>query len=117
MDVVLLLLFCGWVASVIVTRKTRAWWVPRLIPAILGILAFAQISDTHGDVGGLQAFANGVSMLAGLILLGISAVTIGLRLMRGGHGTSANGFPDPPPVPPTIPPAYVVTRGDRSLDE
>jgi len=119
MEVVLAFLFIGWVAAVFATSKTRAWWVSRLIPAILGIYALAQRGDLHGDIGGMQAFANAILTLAGMGLLGLSAVTLGYRVVRGSPGApkSGSGFTTPPPDPPAIPPAYVITRGDRSSDK
>jgi hypothetical protein len=116
---VAVLLFFVWVVVVIVTSRTVVWWVPRLIPAILGIVALSQRESTHGDVGGMQAMANGVLTLFALIMLGLSVITLGARLLRSASRAPAGGFPHapPPPPPPAIPPAYVVTRGDRPPSE
>jgi hypothetical protein len=115
---VAVLLFFAWVICVVVTSQTRGWWVFRVIPAILGIVALAVRGDTHGDVGGMQAFANAVATLAAMVFIGLSVVTLGFRLLRSAGGAPANPLPQPQQPPPAaIPPAYVITRGDRPPHE
>jgi hypothetical protein len=118
MEVLAVLLFIAWVVCVVTTSNTRGWWVFRVMPAIVGFVVLNQRGDTHGEVGGLQALANGVLTLAAMVLIGLSVVTLGYRLLRRGGGAPADEFPPPqPPSPSAIPPAYVVTRGDRPSEE
>src|SRR5437868_4818174 len=60
-------------------RRTVMFWLPGTGLLILGFVAFGSMSDTHGDVGGLNAMANGV-----LALAGIGAIVYGLVCLFAG---------------------------------
>lgn len=89
-------------------RRTVMFWLPGTALIILGFVAFGSMSDTHGDVGGLNAMANGV-----LALAGIGAIVYGLVcLVAGAFGyTRSSRRPNvhrPWPLPVQLPPATVV---------
>ncbi|HEY0476523.1 MAG TPA: hypothetical protein VGD37_03315 [Kofleriaceae bacterium] len=91
-------LLLGWL------RKTLLWWTPGAALAILGLVAFGSVSDTHGDVGGVAAMGNGVVVIGGMCLLGYALVclVVGARGQRGAREPALR------PVPVELPPAVVV---------
>lgn len=67
-------------------RQTRIWWMPGALLFVGAIAMFGQTESTHGDVGGMQALANGVLMLTGigLSVLSVIALASAAGLAQGG---------------------------------
>jgi hypothetical protein len=88
-------------------RRTVVFWLPGTGLIILGLVAFGSLSDTHGDVGGVTAMANGLVTLAGIgaIVYGLICLVVGATSY-----TRSSRSPDVHrPWPPVeLPPASVV---------
>jgi hypothetical protein len=80
MEALLLLIAIAPAILTYALRRTALFWLPGAALVVLGIVAFGSISDTHGDVGGIGAMANGVMAIAGMLALGYA----GLCLLLGG---------------------------------
>lgn len=85
-------------------RRTRIWWMPGSLLFIGAIAVLGQTESTHGDVGGMQALANGVLTLTG-IGLGILSL---LAFALGGWSRFLGAAKDPLPSG-QLPVATVVT--------
>jgi hypothetical protein len=90
-------------------RRTVLFWLPGAALIVLGLVAFGSMSDTHGDVGGIGAMANGVMAIAGMIALGYAALCLALGGLARSRASRSRQS-----VPPRVelPPATVVK--DRS---
>jgi hypothetical protein len=87
-------------------RRTRLFWLPGAALVVLGIVAFGSMSDTHGDVGGIGAMANGVMAIAGMLAFGYAALCLVLGGLASGRASrSRQGVP----LPVEFPPATVVS--------
>lgn len=85
-------------------RRTRIWWVPGALLFIGAIGMCGQTDSTHGDVGGMQALANGALALTGIGLCGLSVLAFTL-----GGWTRLRGATKDPMPPGQLPVATVVT--------
>ena len=90
-------------------RRTAVFWLPGAALVVLGIVAFSWISDTHGDVGGMTAMANGVAMIAGVSALAYAALCLLLGGIAYGRASrSRQGIPQGIPPYGEFPTATVI---------
>jgi hypothetical protein len=79
-------------------RGTSMWWVPGTLMLVAAFMAMMAMGSTRGDIGGMQAMANGVLGLGavGLLVGGSVAFIVGSP-----RRDAATKSPTPPePVEP-----------------